>query len=65
MRKNEFLKENCMDYLFPRETVKYPPLEILKSKVDVVHIALILVALLEQGVRPDDLQRSLPMLAVL
>lgn len=49
MRKIELLKENCMNYMFPRETVKYPPLEILKSNVDIVLGTLILVALLEQG----------------
>ena len=44
----------------PGEFVDSPSLEILKSCLDMVLGNQLWVALLEQGLRPDDLQRSLP-----
>ena len=45
--------------------VESPSLEILQSHLDMVLGNWLSVALLEQGVGPDDLQRSLPTSATL
>ena len=49
----------------PREAVESPPLEILKSHLDMVLGSQPWESLLEQGVGPDDLQRSLPTSTIL
>jgi len=61
MRKNFFpLRVTEPWPRLPREVVKSPSLEIFKTHLDKVLCSLLWVTLLQQGVGPDDPQRSLP-----
>ena len=48
----------------PRGVVESPSMEIFKSRLDMVQGNWLHMALLEQRVGPDDLQRSLPTSAI-
>lgn len=60
IRENFYIVKVTEHWHMPRKVAESPSLKIFKSYLDVVLGNLLLVALLEQGIAPSNLQESLP-----
>lgn len=58
--RNHFLTVMVTKHRFPRKSVESPSLEVFENSLDLVFCNQLYVAVLERGVGPVELHRSLP-----